>query len=558
MKRVAALVLVLLAVSLSVAALPAAAQTNGTDTNSEYTIDELRQDGKHYSVDGARIVPEEQRIYWLEYTPANQPWREVTKEDNGPKFGSGQTLKTNTLYLRTIRAQEDSESVTVTIVSWDRGTRTVREGNVSREVTVATNVSTIEQQVSLKPGWAMGELNLPRHNEERQVTMWISGHGETARWRFSHESVATTQSIDADTWSEFIMLAGGFIILPALGFGAYGGRKVRSWIEKVGEPPGHGFGYYLLMTTIATALLVYSAYYYAAELIVTVPVLLGIYVGVVYMGYMLATHEGRSEKKLFWQPHIETVESFTSTKIPSIGADDEKEFSFSEDMPFGTMRTYKVLDEGQEGMSIVRSGWLPFLARLKGGRARIENADELKTRFSLWDSAWTECFIIDPDAEHLVEYTPPGLALKTPEIEERSDLIWPGVLLIVGSAIVWQLASIYGVTAWALLLFAIPLLIWKFAVIGTDSHVRIEPAPAAMRPVLASMLAMHVGYDDASTLEEAEEFAWRALAGREQEELSWERDRDHTYVRQSYSHDHTTDESDTDPDIEPAEVEKDD
>ena len=536
MKRLTKVVLVVLLVGAIVApAAIAAGQSAESDAGDEYTIDELRQDGKHYSVPSARIVSSEQRVYWLEHRPVNQPWADVTPTQNGPKFDQ-ETLKTNTLYLRTIRAQESTEQVNVTLVYWNQETREVTNGNTTTTEQYAANVSVVEKSVTLGPGWSVGEISLPRHEETTRVTMFLNDHSEDARWTFKHRSVATSQPIDVSTWSEFIMLAAGFVIVPALGFGAYGGRKVKKWIDKVGEPPGHGFGYYLGVTTVLTGLIVFGAYYNAAEVIVAIPVILGLYVGVVYVGYMLATHEGKAEHKLFWQPHIESVESFTSTKIPSIGAGNEgQEFDFSQDMPFGKMKTFKVLDEGQNGMSIVRPGWYAFLARLKGGRAKIQNANELKTRFSLWESAWSECFIIDPDADKLIDYEPPGLTFKKPEIKDKTDLVWPGVLLGGGSLIAWQATQVYGPVAWTILLIALPLLTWKFAVTGTESHVRIEPAPAAMRPVLASMLAIHVGYDDASTLEEAEEFAWRALAGREQEELSWERNRDSTFIDETFS-----------------------
>ncbi|MBB6645071.1 hypothetical protein [Halobellus ruber] len=532
---IAALIVTTLLLSAGGFAAAQSANETATGSDAEYTIDELRQDGKHYSVPSARIVPAEERIFWLEHTPANQPWRDVTKANNGPKFDTGQTLKTNTLYLRTIRAQTDQESATVMIVSWDRETREVTRGNTTTTEPYAANVTVQEQQVTLGSGWAMGEVELPRHDETKRVTMWVNGHEDTARWTFTHRSVAFTQPIDVGSWSEFVLLATGFIIVPAVAFGAYGGRKVRSWIDRAGAPPGHGLGYYLGVTTVITLGIVFGAYYYAAEVIVTVPFVLGAYVGVVYIGYMLATHEGSTESQLFWKPHIDSVESFTSTRLPAVGSDsDQDSLSFSEDMPFGTMQSYRVLDEGQAGLSIVRNGWLAFLARLKGGRARIENADELRTRFSLWESPWSEVFIIDPDAEELLEYEPPGLRLKTPEVDSWTDLVWPAVLLIGAVVLAWRAAALYGPTVYAALIVAVPLAAWRFAVEGSDSHVHIEPAPAALRPVLASMLVMSVGNRDAHTLDEAEEFAWKALAAQEDVKVEQLRRGTETTVHQAF------------------------
>lgn len=523
--------LLLLSVFAGLGGVAAAQDANETEG---YTLQELKQDGKHYSVDGARIVPDEQRVYWLEHQPANQPWRDVTKANNGPKFGAGQTLKTNTLYLRTIRAQTSTDAVNVTVVSWDRATRTVTDGNTTKEVAYAANVTSQTQQVSLGPGWSLGAIDIPRHSDTKRVTMWIEGHEDTARWTFKHQSVAFTQSLDADTYAKFVMLSALFVIFPALFTHYYGSKKVKRWIDRAGAPPGHSAAYYTAIALITSGAIVYGIYSFAAEIIVAAPVVLGIGVGVVSMGHTLSTHEGRTSKKLFWQPHIESVSAFASTKIPSIGADDPEKVEFSEDMPFGQMRSFHVLEEGHNGLSIVRDGWMAFLARLKGGRARIENADELRTRFSLWRSGWDEIFIIDPDAETIIDYERPGLRLKMPEFDTWKDLVFPlGVAGGIGMGI-WQLFQIYGGPALAGTAIILAYLVWKFAVEGTDSYVRINPAPVAMRPVLASMFVLQMGHRDASSLEEAEEFAWRALAGKEEEQLSWERDRDETFVDETF------------------------
>lgn len=535
MKRSATVAIAVLLLLSVFAGLGGIAVAQDENTSGEYTLQDLQQDGKHYSVDGARIVPEEQKVYWLEHRPANQPWSDVSKENGGPKFGSGQTLKTNTLYLRTIRAETTTESVNVTVVTWDKETQLVTEGNTTRQVAYAANVTSTTQQVNLGPGWALGEIDLPRHDETKRVTMWIEGHEDTARWTFKHKSVAFTQPLDADTYAEFVMLAGLFVILPALITGYYGSKKVRAWIDRAGAPPGHSAAYYTSIALVTTGAIAFGIYSFAAEIIVTAPVVLGVGLGVVYIGYMLSTHEGRTAKKLFWQPHIESVSAFASTKIPSIGADNpEEEIEFSEDMPFGQMRSFRVLDEGHDGMSIVQDGWMAFLARLKGGRALIENADELRTRFSLWRSGWDEVFIIDPDADSIIEYERPGLRLRSPEFDSWRELVFPGAITAGLAFAVRQLWQIYGAPALAGTAVIGAYLVWKFAVEGTDSYVRINPAPVAMRPVLASMFVLQMGHRDASSLEEAEEFAWRALAGQEEERLSWERDRDETFVDETF------------------------
>jgi hypothetical protein len=76
-------------------------------------------------------------------------------------------------------------------------------------------------------------------------------------------------------------------------------------------------------------------------------------------------------------------------------------------------------------------------------------------------------------------------------------------------------AQQYGAVAWATLLVLAAIYVWVYAVEGTDSYCRVEPAPAAMRPVMASMLVMSIGNRDAHRLKDAEDFAWKALAQQE-------------------------------------------
>ena len=511
-----AVVILLSVVSAGVAF--AQQQSSDADDGESYSIDELREDGKHYAQPSARIVASEGQVYWLEHRAVNQPWKKVSKKSSGKMLGEDATLKTNSIYLRTIRASDTTRTMNVTLVYWTPDTREVTDGNATRMETYAAGQRVVHKSVTLEPGWSLAEIELPNHENATQVTMWLDEHPETARWTYTHKSVAFQQTIPFDSWSGFTLYAAGFVIVPALGFGAYGGRKVKSAMQKAKEPPGHGFGYYLGVTTLLAGGLLVGAYYQLAEVIVAAPVVLGLYVGVVYVGYMLATHEGQSNQKLFWKPHIQSVEAFSKSKIPTVGGDNsDNHVSFSEDMPFGQFEVHNVVDEGQSGLSIVRGGKLAFLARLKGGRARIENAHELKTRFSAWDSPWDEVFIVDPDADTIMDYEPPGLALKTPEIEDWTDLVWPLTLLGGGSVLAWQLASIYGPVAWATLLTALPILIWKFAVEGTDSHVHIESAAAGTRSAMATALTLELGFSEAKDLEGMEELAARALAQNDQE-----------------------------------------
>jgi hypothetical protein len=516
MRRVTlALVVVLLVGAIAVpAALASAQEANSSDT--EYTIEDLRQDGKHYSVDGARIVSSEQRIYWLEHTPANQPWREVTKAENGPKFGSNQVLKTDTLYLRTIRAQENTESVTVKIVSWNRGTRTVETGNTTTEKTVATNVTVQEQQINLGPGWAMGEVNLPRHDEKKHVTMWIVGAEEDARWTFEHRSVATSQPIQIDTWGGFLVKVFQYVGVPVLIGGLFAGKKVRNAVESAGIGPQWGFGRWLLTITFLTAVLTFAAFTQLAEVIVVVPYLLGLWLVAVMAAYMLSTHRGDIRRKGFLQPEISDAVSFTNARehgregaddaLSADGGAEAREHEYAYDILQGEFSTAKTVED-EHGVSIVRPGLIPFLARVYGARSKIKNIESLTSRVKLPTSSPDEIFFVDPEADELLEYEPPGFDLNVPDWS-REELLQRGVLGVAGLGAVWKLAGIYGSLVWLLAIVVGVYAVAKLYVEPTDGYARIEPAPLHFRQAFASTLMMSHGIRDAKDLQEAKK-RWR-------------------------------------------------
>lgn len=491
---------------------PTTAPTDAPSTDG-YTLEELKQDGKHYSVPGARIVPDEDRVYWLEHTPANQPWKEVTKENNGPKFGSGQVLKTNTLYLRTIRAQTDSDEVNVTIVSWQQKSRQVTTGNTTVEEQYAANVTTQTQQVNLGPGWAMGEVVLPRHEDTTRVTMWIEGQEDTARWTFQHRSVATTQPIAINTWGDFLYKIALYVGLPVLIGGAYSGKKVRNAVESAAIGPQWGFGKWAVVISIATVAIAWYFYVQLAQAIVYVPFLMGFWMVAIFAAYTLATHRGDITYKGFLKPHIRDAASFTNLDFDDEGAEDvatdggEVTEIFGHEITHGEFKQLPTITDG-EGVSIVRPGFVPFLARVYGARSKIENLPNLRQRFKLPDSVPDEIFFVDPDAETLVEYEPPGFTIDWPELGREQALMAAAVIAVAGG-LVYQLAAQYGSLVYAGAGVVGAYVFAKRFVVPTDGYARVNPAPMHFRQAFASMLMLQHGVRDAKDLDEAKKMARR-------------------------------------------------
>lgn len=521
MRRALALVALTAVLTLSLvaplaAATPTAVQedpdagvSNSTTNSSGYTLEELRRDGKHYSVPSARIVPEEQRVFWLEHQPPNKPWETVSEEENGPKFDTSNTLRTNTLYLRTIRAQTDTESATVKIVSWEPETRTVKEDNTTTTERVAANVTVQEQQVSLGPGWSVGEISMPKHDEEKHVTMWIEGREDTARWTFTHKSVATTQEVDVQTWGDLLWTIVKYVGLTVLIGGAFVGKKVRNAVESAAIGPQWGFGKWMVAITVVTAAIAYYLFTAIAEMIVVAPYLIGLWLVAVMGAYMLSTHTGEIATKGFLKPDIENAVSFTNAREgdADIATDGGSPASYAYDVLQGEFGTAKTIED-ENGVSIVRPGLVAFLARIYGARARIENIESLTARMQLPGSSPDEIFFVDPEADDLIEYEAPGFSLDIPDWD-RSELVTRGLGLAVAGYLVHQLGSLYSTplvfaTAGAIAVYAFA----KLYVKPTDGYARIEPAPMHFRQAFASTLMLSSGLRDARNFEEAKK-KWR-------------------------------------------------
>lgn len=491
----------------SIGGLVLAQETPPDAGGGKYSLAELKQDGRHYSVDGARIVPAEQRVYWLERRPVNQPWRQVSASSNGDKFGSATTLETNSLYLRTIRASEDSETVDVTVAYWNQGTRTVQAGNATREEPVAQNVTVKHQTVTLGPGWALAEIDLPRHVDTTQVTLWLDDYPDTARWQFAHKSSPTTQPIAIDTWGEFLVKLIQFVGLPVLIGGAVVGRRVRSAVESAGIGPQWGFGKWAALITLITVGLAYAAYTALAQAIVLVPYLLGLWLVAIFAAYSLATHRGEIHKKGLLQPDLAEAVSFSDVSfVPSTEADVETDGgevtqSFGHDILQGEWREFLAIHD-DEGMSIVRPGFLPFLARIYGARARIENLHELTARFELPSSSPDEIFFVDPEAEDLIEYSPPGFEFDLPDLSREAWAL-VAVSTIGAAGLTYQLGSRIGLLAYIGAALIGLFVVAKFYISTTDGFAHIEPAPMHFRQAFASTLMLSQGVADAHTIEDA-------------------------------------------------------
>ena len=145
-------------------AIPFAATVGAQSADeSDLSLSELRRDGTHYKKPSARIAND--HVYWLTHSPATKPWQ--SEKD----LLETNTLRSDEVYLNTIRTSSEPETVTVKIAFWNRATRSGPNGTTE---TVATNVSVITREVQLGQGWPSAAIDLPEHQEPMRMTMWLA------------------------------------------------------------------------------------------------------------------------------------------------------------------------------------------------------------------------------------------------------------------------------------------------------------------------------------------------------------------------------------------------
>ena len=474
------------------------APANNSTQTGPYTLQELRQDGRHYATDSWRIVPEQHRLYWVVHRDTSKPWTSVSRTGGGVNLDGG-LVEANTVYLRTILATESPEQQDVTLVYWQKGTITV--GNETRPA--AVNQRVVHRTVTLEPGKSLAEIELPQHDETHQVTMWLDSAPEKARWTYSHRSTATSRPASIDTQGEYFTRAGTEFVLPVILGMFIAAYTLREWLNEAGIGPMYGYGAWIVMITIFSALFVFTAFDSLSTALVRLPYIMAGYVVLIFSAIMLETYQKDVGKALFYRPELTDGESFNG--------DD----AFQKGMFLGDMKEERILKSGDGLPSVVRPGLLAFLARKSGARAYLEGAEQMKSRIKLPSSKWDELYLVDPEADSVVDYTPEGWRLALPSIESIDDAVSVLVKVGLAGAVGYGAANVVGVP-WVQYVLPVGVLAAHFAE-ARGGSASFDPAPAHMRNVFASNFIQTKGYADAARLDEAKEALLRERLQRQQD-----------------------------------------
>jgi hypothetical protein len=455
------------------------------DDEPRWTLEELKQDGPRQENSPPSVRMGDRRAFWAVYWPANNPWADVGSVEGGQYLPPSHTVGRNVIHLRTWTYEQEQR--TVHIVYWNKGEQTIRQGNTTTTEPIAENVTHVTHEVTFPRGRPTVEIPLQQHDTPVRATMWIEGE-PYARWTFQHHSVATTQSVAIDSAGDYLtsvivdfliwIVVGGFVV----------GIATKKALERAGRGPGYGYGPWIAGLTLATALAGVLAFQSLADLVVNARFVLAAYVVGIFGVILLETYTTRVSSALFLRPTLEHTESPTG----------EEAF----DIVDAEVRSEKIVRGTDGTVSVITDGIRPFLARVFGKSARLQNVEELRTRVQLRNSAWDEMFVADPEAEQLIEYEKEGWTVSFPPLSR--DFALPYAL--AGGAIAIAAAAFYTGSASGPVLagsVALGLAIWGITPVNGEA--RVEPAPVHLRSSLGTMVQLSEDIDDAKRFDEVKD-----------------------------------------------------
>jgi hypothetical protein len=477
---------------------PSTAPQMASNATGEYSIEELRQDGTHYSKPSARIA--EGHVYWMTHQPAEQPWRsEKVLVDRD-------TIKSDTLYLNSIRVEPEPKTFRLTAVFWDKETVEVTEDNRTTTKQVARNVSALDLSVTLGKGWPTAELDLPHHQTPTQMTIWIQGLDEEARWTYTHHSIATTNAVAIDSEGDYLYRASTEFIFPVI-IGAFVvGWIIKRVVEAAGAPPMWGYTPWIILISIVTVGILVSMFGSFAEVFVHLPYIVAAYTVSIFGVVLLETYQPRVVTATFIQPLPEAAKSASG--------------NHALDARKCRKRTEKILKSADDGISVVRSGFFPFLARIWGKTAKIRGIEDLNTEIEVVGDD-ENIFVVSPATEDVIDYEPEGFEWGA------SPKLVGAAALVAAAGFGYYHSPAMGAFGGAAT-FAVGAAIWLQA---TDGYARIDPAPAHLRSALVTSMFLTKEADEAETLRESRKKRVQEMAKNEkhvEEELE---ERDKTLIQ---------------------------
>ena len=521
---------------LASAGLVATAQFD-TESGSEYTLSELRQDGTSYanSPDSVRLSGSE--MYWMIHWPAglsgnpgdptDSYWRYLSPDD---------VVDRNSVWLRSINTGS-AKNVTVTVATYEIGEREVadRRTNTTRTEQYAKNVTTKNHEVTINRGWVIQEIPLGQSDGREQVTVWVNeGRGtpsDELRWTFEHESVATTEELPFGSWGGLLRWSMLVFMLP-LGVGGvlslWGSKRI---IDKTGKGIGWGYGVWTMIFGLIGVLLAFVFWGNLAGLLVDYPWVMVLFVLSFLFVLMLETFEHNTKQIRFEKDELTTA----TTPADDVGVDTIN----------SRETTLTVIDRPDEPMMVASDGPMAFLARLvTGGAAKLrtvdpghEEADERGETDTWKDPLRCQAAVKEGDVDlrayvhplspKVVDYKPEGWEFSPPALEDRDDyasLLTRAGITVAAAYVANQLLPGVGAAV------ALVLGIGWIGLRPESGYARVWAAPVHYRSARATAFSLAEETDNADTIEAEREKRILSEVSTEKEIMDAVDSRDETLI----------------------------
>jgi len=476
------------------------AQAGPSGSPGEYPLEELRQGGTQVenSPNSVRLLGDAGSVAVRHSPPGPfaEDWTYLTP---------GETVQTNemTLYSTRFGSRVEPKEYELVVVYWQSAERQVSNGSTTTMQQVAANQTVERHSITLDEHYDEVSVSLrPHYDQSVEVSMWLADPktGEPvngAQWRFTHESIPTTQQVDINTHGDALKWLGFNVLLIAIPgmLGSAGGAK--RVLDQTARGPMLGWLTWVIGLGLFTLILLASAYVTTATVFARLPQLVGVLLAAIVFVAVLES-AGTGRKVIFEKPVL--------TDASSPAGDDVKDARYEEQ----AVRSVVRMEDGTH--AIVRKGIRPFLARWWASPAKID-VEDLKTQIEL-RGPFERKYIADPDSEDVLEHTPARLAWAPPIIDEEGDgffesINWRFVVTsLLSLGIGWKLGAVLvGVPQVGLLVGAIPVLL--MCIEARDGEAEFVPAPIHQTAARATMAYEQSQYAEGRTLEDMEDIAWR-------------------------------------------------
>ncbi len=411
-RMLAALAVVGLATMLVIGAVPVGAQQDDAAGagNSTSTVP---QTGPHDRADlergGAQVAnaPSSVRWYgehgqlWLRHVGTGLSSRLLDDEEVLQYVGAGDVVGRDYLYLEGVRGRSaPQEDLSLTIVYWQPST--TENGDE-----IATNQQVDNVDVTL-PGGGYDRVQIPledHYDEAVHVTMWVDGNEDDLRWTFKQQSSAATQSFAADSRGDFALYGALYYLLIV--FGTAGGLAIVSYkpLKRAAAPPGYSPTLYVGAVAFPVFMTALLAWDWLLEIVSTAPWIMSVLIGLAIYLVFVETLLDSSRKALFFQLHVDEAE-------------DHEDGTGT--IPFST-RVVRLVDTNH-GTGVIKKGIRPFLSRMFGRTPVLDLDGTPRTALESKAGPFSECYLVNPYAEDVLDYQPEEWMLDIIEERDFSDL----------------------------------------------------------------------------------------------------------------------------------------